>query len=367
MPSLLDRGCAMKIVDRYISRQFLVTFLFSSTSFVALFTLIHMVDNLDDFYKHHVPGFRIVMFYLSSLPETLLITTPLSVLLASLFVTGKLSMQSELPALKSAGLSLGRLLRPFLVVASCITLFNFVNSCWIVPSMYDWARGFEKRYLKNESREEDLVHIRESNDRILTVGHIGNDLMSASSVSLEEFKANRLTSRIDADSLRIIPSGGRWRFHNARHRSFTDGGELLTVHSGAENVDIRLSPDTFRLLNADPDQMTVWQLYRFIRHQEEAGISGLERAKVKLNTKIALPFAGVIIVMIGVPLSTRKKRSGLALEATISLLVGFLYLGMQKTLTGIGYTGFINPALAAWLPNILFVAAGAILYRTAND
>ncbi|NTV02262.1 MAG: LPS export ABC transporter permease LptG [Chlorobiaceae bacterium] len=357
----------MKIVDRYISRQFLVTFLFSSTSFVALFTLIHMVDNLDDFYKHNVPGSRIVMFYLSSLPETILVTTPLSVLLASLFVTGKLSMQSELPALKSAGLSLGRLLRPFVVVASCITLFNFVNSCWIVPSMYDWARGFEKRYLKNESRENDLVHIRESNDRILTVGRIGDDLVSASSVSLEEFRGSRLTSRIDADSIRITPSGNRWRFSNARHRSFTDSGERLTVNPGVETVDIRLSPDTFRMLNADPDQMTLWQLQRFIGHQEEAGISGLERARVKLNTKIALPFAGVIIVMIGVPLSTRKKRSGLALEATISLLVGFLYLGMQKTLTGIGYSGFINPALAAWLPNLIFAAAGAVLYRTAND
>ncbi|NTU68147.1 MAG: LPS export ABC transporter permease LptG [Chlorobiaceae bacterium] len=357
----------MKIVDRYISRDFLVTFIFSSASFVSLFTLIHMVDNLDDFYKHHVPGWRIVMFYLSSLPETLLVTTPLSVLLASLFVTGKLSMQSELPALKSAGLSLGRLLRPFLLVASCITLFNFANSCWIVPSMYDWARGFEKRYLRNESREDDIVHIRESNDRILTVGHIGADLESAWSVSLEEFKGHRLVSRIDADSLRVTPSGGKWRFYHARHRSFTDNGETLTVHDGAEPVDIRLSPDTFRMLNADPDQMSVWQLYRFIRHQEDAGISGLDRARVKLHTKIALPFAGVIIIMIGVPLSTRKKRSGLALEATISLLVGFLYLGMQKTLTGIGYSGFINPALAAWLPNIIFMAAGAAIYRTAND
>ena len=357
----------VKIVDRYISRQFLVTFLFSSTSFVTLFVLIHMVDNLDDFFSHHVPGIRIVLFYLSSLPETILITTPLSVLLASLFVTGKLSMQSELPALKSAGLSLGRLLRPFLVVASFITLFNFVNSCWIVPSMYDWARGFEKRYLRNESREDDAVHIRESKNRILTVGHVGMDLLSGSSVSLEEFRGHRLTSRTDADSIRVLPSGKRWILYNARHRSFTNGTERLSVHRGPEPVDIHLSTDTFRMLNADPDQMTVWQLHRFIRHQEEAGISGLDRARVKLNTKIALPFAGVIIVMIGVPLSTRKKRSGLALEASISLVVGFLYLGMQKTLTSIGYSGFINPVLAAWLPNTLFTVAGAILYKSAND
>jgi lipopolysaccharide export system permease protein len=357
----------MKLIDRYISRQFLVTFLFSSASFAALFTMIHLVDNLDDFFQHHVPTARIVLFYLSSLPETFLLTTPLSVLLSSLFVTGKLSMQSELPALKSAGVSLARLLKPFLFVATLITLVNFVNSCWVVPSMYDWARGFEKRYLKNEGRENDMVHIRESQDRILTVGHVGNDLASGSSVSLEEFKGHRLVSRTDADSLRIVPSGKRWIFYNARHRSFADGAEVFTTRSGAEPVRIDLSTDTFRMLNADPDQMTVWQLYRFISQQEQAGIPGLEKARVKLNTKIALPFAGMIIVMIGVPLSTRKKRSGLALEASISLVVGFLYLGMQKALSSIGYSGLINPVLAAWLPNILFVAAGVVLYRSAND
>lgn len=357
----------MKLIDRYISRQFLVTFLFSSASFVSLFTMIHMVDNLDDFFQHHVPATRIVLFYLSSLPETILLTTPLSVLLSSLFVTGKLSMQSELPALKSAGVSLGRLLRPFLTVAALITLVNFVNSCWIVPSMYDWARGFEKRYLKNEHHQEETVHIRESEHRILTVGHIGKDLASGSSISLEEFRDNRLVARTDADSLRIMPSGKEWVFYNARHRSFAGSTETLTSRPGPETVKIALSPDTFRMLNADPDQMTVWQLFNFIRQQERAGISGLEKARVKLDSKIALPFAGVIIVMIGVPLSTRKKRSGLALEASISLVVGFLYLGMQKTLTTIGYTGFINPLVAAWLPNILFIAAGTFLYRSAND
>jgi lipopolysaccharide export system permease protein len=357
----------MKLIDRYISRQFLVTFLFSSASFAALFTMIHMVDNLDDFFDHHIPASKIALFYLFGLPETFLLTTPLSVLLSALFVTGKLSMQSELPALKSAGVSLARLLKPFLTVAAVITLANFLNSCWIVPSTYDWSRGFEKRYLKNENRVDSTVRIRESRNRILTVGHVGNDLASGSSVSLEEFQAHQLTSRTDADSLRILPSSNRWIFFNARRRTFAGGQERYSFSPGSNPMALALSSDTFRMINADPDQMTLWQLYKFIRHQEQAGISGLDKAWVKFNTKIAMPFAALIIVLIGVPLSTRKKRSGLALEASISLVIGFLYLGMQKALTSVGYNGMMNPALAAWLPNILFIAAGAALYRSAND
>jgi len=75
----------------------------------------------------------------------------------------------------------------------------------------------------------------------------------------------------------------------------------------------------------------------------------------------------MLIVLIGVPLSTRKKRSGLALEAATSLLIGLFYLGMLKTIGSLGYDGLINPVLAAWLPNLLILLAGALLYRSANN
>lgn len=355
----------MKMLDRYIARQFLVTLLFASASFLFLFVLINLVENLDEFIDRQVPVWRIVLFYLSGLPETFLLTTPLSVLLASLFVTGKLSMQSELPAMKSAGISLGRLMRPFLAVALVVTGVNILNACMIVPSTYDWSKGFEKNYLKNRrDSAEGSVRIRESKNRILSVGTIGSDRQSALSVSLEEFDGPRLLTRIDADSLRI--RGNRWVFYNAKKRSFSNAGERMTA-TPVESLQLSLSDNTFRMIGADPDQMTVDRHYRYIREQEKAGFSGLEKAKVKLHAKIAMPFASIIIVLIGVPLSTRKKRSGLALEAGISLLVGFLFLGLQKTFSSVGYNGIIAPALAAWLPNLLFLAAGALLYRSANE
>ncbi len=358
----------MKLIDRYISRQFLTTFLFASASFAALFILINLVDNLDDYIDRQISTGRIILFYLSGLPETFLITTPLSVLLASLFVTGKLSMQSELPALKSAGMSLGRLLKPYLGVATVITLVNLVNSCWIVPATYDFSKGFERRYVKMRTDAPlEMLHFRESKQRILTIGQASTDKLGARSVSIEEFDGRRLVSRIDADSMQAATADRQWILYHARHRRFADGSEHFTASDKPETIELALSKNTFRLLNADPDQMNAWEHLSFVRQQQQAGIPGTERSRVKFHNKIALPFASLIIVMIGVPLSTRKKRSGLALEASISLLVGFLYLGMLKAFGSIGYTGLLNPVIAAWLPNLIFIAAGAALYRSADE
>ncbi|NTU53108.1 MAG: YjgP/YjgQ family permease [Chlorobiaceae bacterium] len=357
----------MTIIDRYIAREFLFTFLFSLLSFAALFILINLIENLDRFMDRKIDTGRIIIYYLSGLPDTFLLTSPLSVLLASLFVTGKLSMQSELPALKSAGVSLGRLMKPFLAVTLLITSFNLINSCFIAPKTYDWSKGFEKRYLKGkQENDEGALHIRESENRILTIAQIAPDRMSASMASLETFEKSRLVSRIDADSVRILPRQKQWLFFRSRTRTFTEGNEQFVFNPGTDTLKLSLARNTFRMLDTDPDEMNLVQHYDFIRQKKQSGLPGLERAEVRLHTKIALPLASTIIVMIGVPLSTRKKRSGLALEAALSLLVGMLYLGMLKTIGGLGHNGLIDPVLAAWLPNITFLMAGAVLYRSAN-
>jgi len=358
----------MKLLDRYIARQFLVTFLFAGISFTALFILINLVDNFDEFVDRGISTDRMAVYYLNCLPETFLTTTPLSVLLAAMFVTGKLSMQSELPAMKSAGASLSMLLKPFAIVSLFITGFNIVNACWIVPSTYDRARGFEKFYIKNNGHIEDVgtLHIRESNNRLLTIGRLAPDRNSGTLVSLEQFNGYHIASRTDADSFRYSPSTRQWVFFNTRTRHFTGETENLRINHGADTLKLSFTSESFRMMNAEPDQMNLLQHYQYITQQQHAGLSGLGRAIVKFHTKIAFPFASMIIILIGVPLSTRKKRGGLALEASISLIAGFLYLGMQRTLSTIGYQGVIDPVLAAWLPNILFLCVGLLLCTSAN-
>lgn len=355
------------IIDRYIARQFLTIFLFALASFAALFIIVNLVENLDRFMDRKIPFDRIVIFYLSGLPDTFLLTSPLSALLASLFVTGKLSMQSELPALKSAGMSLSRLMKPFVVVTLVITAFNTVNSCFIAPAMYDWSKGFEKRYLKRQKNNDgEPLHIRESKNRILTVGQIGPDRKSATTVSLETFNGSQIVERIDADSLRIITREKYWILYNTKQRTFSNGIETLATRPGADTLKLSLATNTFKMIDTDPDEMNILQHFDFIWQKAHSGLPGLEKATVKLHTKLALPLASMIIVLIGVPLSSKKKRSGLAVEVSISLLIGLSYLGMLRTIGSLGYDGLLDPVLAAWLPDLLFIIAGAFLYRSAN-
>ncbi len=359
----------MKILDKYIFRQFAKAFLFTSIAFVCLFILINMVEKLDEFMDKNLSLLEIARYYLLSIPSTILIISPVSALLSSILVAGRLSFSSELPAIRSAGVSMRQLLTPFLAGGTLILILNILNAWWIAPAAFTGKNAFEQHNFNkhpSEPLQNRNIHVLEPGDRIVSIGTLDLDCSTLSTVSIEEFRGARLVSRTDADTMRYEPTHKVWLMQNASTRIFT--GENEAFHfAGAKPLKLHLSPKSLAELNLQPDEMNIIRHYRYLAEKKGAGFSGLERSMVKFHNKIALPFSSLIIILIGVPLSAKKKRGGLASEISITLFAGFLFLGLQKTSAILGYQGIISPMLAAWLPNILFLGVGYIIYKTSID
>ncbi|MEI6757782.1 MAG: LPS export ABC transporter permease LptG [Chlorobium sp.] len=358
----------MKILDRYIFRQFAKAFLFSSIAFISLFILINMVENLDEFMDRHLALSEIARYYLLSIPATLLITSPISALLSSILVSGRLSFSSELPAIRSAGVSMLQLMKPFVTGGILICSINLLNACWIAPASFSGKNNLEQQFNKNTSHQKKNhnIHILEPGNRIVSIGTLDLDGSNPSVVSIEEFSGAHLRSRTDADSMHYDPAGKVWIMQNASTRSFSGKSEEFSVLA-EKPVKLALSPHSLKELNLQADEMDIITHYRYLAEKQLSGFSGLERAMVKFHNKLAMPLASLIIIFIGVPLSAKKKQGGLASEIGITLFIGFLYLGLQRTIAIAGYQGVMNPMLAAWLPNILFIAISYVIYKTAID
>ena len=359
----------MKILNRYIFGQFAKAFLFTSLAFVFLFILISMVEKLDKFMDKHLSIMEIAHYYVLSIPSTILITSPVSALLSSILVAGRLSASSELPAIRSAGVSMRQLLTPFITGGIIVCGINLVNACWLAPAAFTGMNDFEQQYVNNIAtlpQNNRTLHILEPGSRIVSLQAFDGKRLNVGEVSVEEFSGSHLSMRIDADSMRYDRKIGEWIMQRASTRLFSGNNEELTV-APLKSIKLSLTPHSLEDLNLQPDEMNILRHYRYLSEKENAGFSGLERAMVKFHTKIALPFASLIIILIGVPLSAKKKRGGLASKISITLFIGFLFLGLQKTIAIAGYQGIINPMLAAWLPNILFLCVGYAIYKTAVD
>lgn len=359
----------MKLLDIYIARQFFSTYVFGGISFTALFILVNLIENFDEFIDKNLGKEEVVLYYLNLVPETVLLISPLSTLLASLYVTGRLSGNSELPAMKAAGVAMHQLLRPFVAVALLISVVNIFNAGWLHPKAAALKNKFETEYFNKNFEKisgDKNIHILESRNRILSIGALDQKKATGLNISLETFDGPVIASRIDAKRISYDQAIDRWIFHETRTRIFSEAGVTYRENPEKDTVQLSLTAASLRDLSIQPDEMDIIQHFHYIEEKRDAGFSNLGRVIVKFHNKLALPLASLIVIFIGVPLSAQKKRSGLALEFGISLFIGFIYLGMQRTFSIAGYRGLMDPELASWLPNLIFLAVSVVIYKNTN-
>ena len=123
----------MKLIDKYLIRQFLQTVFFSLLAFILIFLVIDAMENLDDFIDQNVPWVNILHYYFVFTPEIIKLITPVAVLFGALFTAGKAATLSELTAMRASGVSLYRFMVPFLATTIILSVFSVYFAGYLVP------------------------------------------------------------------------------------------------------------------------------------------------------------------------------------------------------------------------------------------
>ena len=162
----------MKIIDRYILRQFIQTALFSLLAFMVIFVVVDMMENLDDFLDRSAGVGLIATYYMYFLPEIIKLMIPVAMLLSALFTTGRLSTFNELTTLKSGGMSLYRFMAPLLILALLVSGVSIYFNGWIVPfankKKFELGRSYFQKNIEYVAKNN--IYIQDSPVRILSIG-----------------------------------------------------------------------------------------------------------------------------------------------------------------------------------------------------
>ncbi len=353
----------MKLIDRYIVRQFLTTTLFALFAVTLVFIIIDAMENLRDFIDRQATAQIIALYYFYFIPEILKLIMPVAMLLGSLFVTARLSTQNELTAIKATGTSLYRTMVPFIVVALIVSALSVYFNGWIVPKANKKKFNIERQYLhKNTiSGSGANIYLQDSPTRILSIGYFDDTQETASRVSVQDFSDTNYTilvARVDAQTMVWDSTARQWILHNGVRRWFTDKGESFEKFNSQISDKLHFDPDDLRRKQEQPDEMDYRTLQAFIESQQRAG-QDVSRWLVDFYSKISFPFASVIVVLFGVPFASVKRRGGIGVQLGISLLICFVYLIFMKISQVFGYNGDVDPLLTAWMANLIFLA-GAV-------
>ena len=351
----------MKLLDRYIVRQFFVNAIFALFAVTIIFVVIDALEHLDDFIDKQATMTVVAQYYFYFIPEIIKLIMPVALLLASLFVTARLSTQYELTAMKSSGISLYRIMVPYVVVALLVSIASVYFNGWIVPSANKKKFNLERVYLRKDmiAVYSANLYFQDSPTRILSMGYFDESRNTASRVSIQDFSDTDrtvLVGRVDAISMMWDTTARSWVLMQGTRRSFREGKEQLEEFATSPTGRLHFNPDDLRKKQEKPDEMDYYTMKYFIEDQQRAG-QDVARWQVDFYSKVSFPFASVIVVLFGVPFSSIRRRGGVGVQLGISLLICFIYLIFMKVSQVFGYNGDINPLLTAWLANIFFFAA----------
>ncbi|MCX5800412.1 MAG: LPS export ABC transporter permease LptG [Candidatus Eisenbacteria bacterium] len=355
----------MRILDRYLLKELLVSFLLALVFFLAIFVIVDVFEKIDTFIDHHASMASIAKFYLFGIPYIVVLILPIALLLGCLLSLGQLARRNEIIAMEVSGIDFIRIVAPAIVLSLAVSGFSLAVGEFLIPATNRARENVMRVEIKKQfgsvvTRKANVNYLG-SHGRIFLIKLYDTVQKSMTEVVIQEFGSNTLLRRIDA--AKAVWDGKRWVFYDGFIRTFNQGEEHASHFSTLTFPYLSEKPEDFTKGDVEPDEMNFFQLFHYVKKVRESG-GRVQKYLVELHMKLAFPLTNVIVTLIGVALSTRVRRGTMAWGVGLSLLISFVYYGFLKTGQALGHSGTLPPVLAAWMGNIFFGGlAVCLLYR----
>lgn len=358
----------VKILDKYIVKKFLGIFFFTILIGVAIVVIFDLSEKIDKFVEKSVPISEIVFdYYAGFIPWIVNSFSPLIVFISAIFFTSKMAQNSEIVAILSGGISFRRLMAPYMFSAGVICALSLLLGLYIIPPANQKRLDFENKYIKAQNivaNTQRNIHYQIAPGEFVYVGQFSSATNTAYGFTLERIENKQLLSKLSATSAAWDTTFQGWRLRNYYIRDFY--GESEVVRSGRQlDTVIQLTLDDFYRRQNAVESLSAKELDALIKVQKMRGDDMVKRALIEKNNRLAMPFSAFVLTVIAVSLSSRKKRGGLGLNIGIGLALSFGYILFMRFSQMFVHKGIMEPALAMWMPNIVFAVVAVILYKLA--
>ena len=361
----------IKILDRYIIRKFIGTYLFAIALIISISIVFDINENLAKFTQYHAPLRAIVFdYYANFVPYFANLFSPLFVFIAVIFFTSKLAGNSEIISMLAAGVSFKRLMRPYMISAALISLMTFYLGSYVIPKGTVIRQNFETLYKnKKKNTSAENVQLQVGKGVIAYMQHYDNTLKRGYGFCLDKFENKKLVSHMTAQEIQydtISDSKYHWKATTWRIRELRGLREKITNGAKMDTL-IMMEPTDIVFSKGQQETFTSPQLREYINKQIDRGSSNVVQYEVEYHKRIASSFASFILTTIGVSLSSRKRKGGMGLYLGIGLALSFCYIMLQTVSSTFAINANTPPMLAAWLPNIIFAFIAYFCYRHAPN
>jgi lipopolysaccharide export system permease protein len=357
----------LKILDIYIIRKFLSTFLLSIALILSIVVVFDLSEKIDDFLESGAK-LNVILFdyYLNFIPYFAVLFSSLFAFLAVIYFTSRMAYNTEIIAILNSGMSFRRFLRPYFIGAILIAAVSFYLSDQVIPGANKVKLDFEEQYVrKRPVRFKTKDFHRQIEPGVYVYLHSYSNVSKVGyQFTIEKFEEGELVSKMVADQIRWDTTVNKWRAR--RYYIRTIDGLHETIEEGKQiDTTLAMHPDDFKMRLNIVETMSLKELDEFIKKQRMQGETNVTSYLIERHNRIAFPFTTFILTLIGVAVSSKKIRGGIGQQIAIGVVISFTFLLFIQFSKQFAIGGMLPVMAAVWLPNVVFLIVAMFLMRMA--
>ena len=355
----------MKILDWYILKRYLITFLLMLLLFIPIAITVNLAEKIDKILENEVPFDAVALYYLDFTIYFANLLFPLFLFLSVIWFTSKLANNTEVIAFLSSGVSFSRFLRPYFIGATIVAIFALILGMFLAPQASKGFNEFTYKYLKKGKKDKITQNLfRQINDNdYIYVSNFNTKNKRGNNFTLEHFVDNKLEYKIEANSIQYIEKDTTYRLISYVKRIIGEGDDILIKQ---RRMDTLFSFDLDDLTPVEyiAETLSYNELNSFINKEETRGSSSIGRYKVVQYKKWSLPVSIFILTIIAVAVSSIKRRGGMGVNLAFGVFIALIYVFFDKVFGVMAEQSDFPAIIAVWFPNLVFgILAIYLLYN----
>ncbi|MEO9257340.1 MAG: LptF/LptG family permease [Crocinitomicaceae bacterium] len=354
----------LSILDKYIIKKFLSTFFFMMAVIMVLAMVFDLSERLGDFIEKKAPISAIIFeYYLNFIMFYGNLFSALIIFISVIWFTSKMAQNSEIIPMLNSGKPFTRILRPYMIAATLLTIISLFLNHIILPSANKRRLDFEEKYYRIRLAV-DGYYAEFPHGENVYFSYYNSDDGYIQDFYIEQWnKNNKLDYFLEAKKAKFI-SKGKWHLEGVFTRKL---GSLNDEIHSYKSLDTTFSfgIEDFAQRDNVVETMNYTELNNFIKREKAKGNENIPAFEIEQHQRTSYPFASYVLTLIGVSVSSRKSRGGIGAHIAIGLAFVFLYIFAMKITSVAAINVGFPPIIAVWLPNIMFGIVGLVLYKYA--
>ncbi len=367
----------MKKIDLYIIRKFLGTFIYTIILIISIAVIFDFSEKLDDFIERQAPMRAIIFdYYMNFIPYYINLFSSLFTFLSVIYFTSRLSANYEIVAMLSSGISMRRIMVPYMISATIISVFSLILINYIIPNSNKVRLEFENMYYKNAVQYTDRnIHKQISPGLFIYMESYNNTVNLGYKFSMERFENGLMVEKLNSDYIRWDSTKQKWEINNYIIRTFSAAkisetannsltGLKETIKTGKKiDTTINLHPAVFKRRSNIIQSMNYHELNNFIKEQKMEGAGNIEASYIEKYKRFSYPFSTFILTLIGLSVAGRRSKGGIGMHIGLGLGLSAAYILFLQVSSQFAISGALSPLIAVWLPNVVFLIIGLVQYK----